>query len=238
MTSEGHSSEGDPASRIVDVDTFVSYLVGYRASVVATRASGWEKHPDLHSRVNQDNPRISVSLETIVWDETPQSIREVISFQYPSASVNEEKNIDLRLDIPDGRLLLRLRSASIVSGFRADTPDGKYRSYDKHGKIVIPADGLVLLLKNAKPGSRGDWVISKRPANSSELKFINSGMAEKKYGEISEESLFMAMSKMTKERVAKESMSSRPAVLQEFRDVATILEKGKDRAIWRESLRP
>ncbi|KKQ34350.1 MAG: hypothetical protein US51_C0042G0002 [Microgenomates group bacterium GW2011_GWA2_37_6] len=241
MGTQNH--EGDPTKRVVDIDSFVAYLAGYRSDVVATRPSSWVKHPDLHALANPDRPRISVNIYGISWSDTPLSIQQALSLQYPSASLDEEKSINLWFKIPKGHLTFELSSASVVDGFRYETGGDKERydarSYDRHGKVVVPGDGLLLLLRDTPAGPKGNWVISQRPASASEIKFVNSDIFKSEWNEAQEGELIEAMIKMEKGSRGKKTRDfRRPATLQELQDIVAILERGVGNAAWLESVAP
>lgn len=232
MGTQNH--EGDPTRDVVDIDFFVAYLVGYRTDVVATRPSAWIKHPDLHALANPERPRVNVGLDYTAWLDVPTSIQQAISLQYPSASVDEDKGINLGLDIPEGYLNIALKSASVVGlgGFHS-------RSYDKRGRLIVPDNGLLLLLRDTQAGPKGSWVISRRPATTSEIEYANSDIFEREWSEASEHEDFMAIIKMEEgSRGRKMRVSQKPATLQELQDIVTILEREREGARWHESLRP
>lgn len=229
-----NSNEGDPSRRVVDIDSFVAYLAGYRSDIIATRASNWTKHPDLHALANPERPRPIVGLDETAWVDVPISIQQAISLQYPSATADEDKSINLGLDIPEGYLNITLKSASVVSlgGFRS-------RSYDKRGELIVPDDGLRLLLRDTQTGSKGSWVISRRPATTSEVEYANSDILRREWSEATEHEDFMAIAKMEEgSRRRKMRVSQKTATLQELQDIVRILERSRGSARWHESLRP
>lgn len=231
--------EFDPTKGIVDIDTFILHLVGYRSEIVTTRPSQWHtilSYPPGQHFAPPDNPRPNVSLHEFPWQDTPQSIQDVIKLQYPAASVDEEKRISLWLEIPKGCLRFTLNSTSIVNGFR-----GGFYLFDKYGKVVIPTEGLILSLRDGESAApKGSWYISQRPANTAEIKFIKSGLATQEYHEqgweATEDKIFRAMEKMMKAPIEAERASMQPATLQELHDIIRILEKGKEQTTWGETL--
>lgn len=228
-----NSNEGDPTRRVVDIDSFVAYLAGYRSDIVATRPSAWIKHPDLHALANPERPRVNIGLDD-AWLDVPISIQQAISLQYPSASVDEDKSIKLGLDIPEGYMNIKLKSASVVGlgGLHS-------RSYDKRGKLIVPDNGLLLLLRDNQAGSKGNWVISRRPATTSEIEYANSDIFGREWSEATEHEDFMAIAKMEEgSRGRKMRVSQKPATLQELQDIVRILDRSRGRARWHESLRP
>ncbi|MBI2329937.1 hypothetical protein HYU94_00930 [Candidatus Daviesbacteria bacterium] len=228
--------EADPTQGIVDIDTFALYLIGYRADVIATRPSCWHKildHPDLPF-TPPDNPRPWVSLHEVPWQDTPRSIQDIVALQYPVAAADEKKSISLWLNIPDGNLSFKLKSASLVEGFRAGSD-----VLDRRANIVIPTDGLALTLRDGKLTPKGNWIITQRPANKAEIRYINSklfNLGFESFNERIEAQLYRAIAKMMEAPIEPERISTQSATLQELHDIVRILEKGKDQATWKETL--
>lgn len=228
--------EVDPTRGIVDIETFVLYLVGYQANIIATRPSRWCKildYPDLPF-TPPDNPRPHVSLQEFPWQDTPESIQDIIALQYPAAAVNEEKSISLWLNIPEGTLSFTLESASLAEGFRA----GDY-VFDRFAKIVIPSTGLMLALRDNEVAAKGQWIITQRPANQAEIKYVNSKLFNLDFElvtERAEDQIYKAMDRMIRVPIEPERVSLQCTTLQELHDVVRTLVKGREEATWGETL--
>ncbi len=226
----------DPTKGIVDIDTFVPYLVGYRTEVIATRPSRWHKilsYPDLPF-TPPDNPRPNVSLQQFPWQDTPKNIQNIVTLQYPAAAVDEEKSISLWLNIPNGNISITLTSASVVEGFRA----GSY-VFDKFARVVIPTAGLMLVLRDCESTPKGHWFITQRPANEAEMEYVGSKLFNLKYESFSERTesqIYRAITKMMRVPTEPERVAIQPATLVELHDIVRILEKSKGMATWGETL--
>lgn len=225
--------EIDPTRDIRDIDTFSLYLVGYRNQVCASRSSFWASFFPQYTPPENPQPWVFLSIH---WQETPPSIQEVMKLQYPAASVDERKTVTLRLHIPNGRISVTLHSNSIIEGFRAGSD-----CFDKVGRIVIPDEGLILPLRGS-PASKGKWIFIHRPANTSEVEFVQKQLAEQLLtGDLSnlekqETRLYETMERMMKNPVQTHELITRAVTLQELHDIIRTLEAGKTRAAWGETL--
>ncbi len=201
------TNEGDPTVNIVDVDTFRYYVVGFRSTMLENKPR--KRSPDskiIRSIFPDSDPSVLVRLRGIRWDDIPESLQQVLSMQYDSASLPIEKTVDIELSDAT-TILLRLNSPTIF-GFS-----------DAFGETLV-WPGVTLNLADTAKSKKGKWAITKMPNRISGQ--IDKGFQEGSMTQLNEEGKSL-------QREMRAFNQRKPAVLDELRDLARLMEKSKDK---------
>lgn len=160
-----NQAERDPAEGIIDIETFGLWVVGYKAHALANTERVVAKQVTITKEEYEDlfegdpaliDPPAHLSLRACLWDEVPFSTQANLMQQYPSATLEGEKLVDVGFQ--DRRLTFQLNSPWIR------------RNVDTYGETEVPRHGLFLQIRDGKfitgmPMPRGNWGFTNLPPN-------------------------------------------------------------------------
>lgn len=161
-------AEQDPGKRIVDIDTFASWMVDYRRTMfeqysmsIAGSIHHYEVGADGKTIHWDEIPRptmwgkdtayvVNLSLD-VLWQDVPQSLREIMITQYNAALLDEEKTV--HVDIGHDHIAFALHSPSVNFDI------------DMSSETLIHPTGVRLQFSDVEdaPTPKGSWFISKKP---------------------------------------------------------------------------
>lgn len=235
-------TEQDFTNRIIDIDTFSWYLVGFRNSVF----ENIPQTPPLRrlligsEEVNLTELAAKYGLSTTpalrwnncFWQSVPDSLKVIISHQFEAASREGQKSINVTIASQNIRFWL---NSPFVSPFFG------WLGIDRSTETIISGSGLELSLK---PGDNyGYWTILKRPITEADTLY-KTGMADggivnqfyqarfiglQPTADILEE--FQRLHKQIGEDDRKGTIYDK-ATLPELHAIAQLIEQEKNKVMW------
>ncbi len=223
----------EPRKEIVDIDSFTAYI---KSTVAAIRTNPSLKiepfenslpknninitqdiiEQDIQEAVKDGLIREKIVIGDIPWDSIPESLQGIIALQYPAATLNEPKIVNIELDT----LILQFK---LISRNSSDDVDHYGDIYNPYGlRLVTAAEEMFI-------AEKGNFVIQTTPLSQ---QVREDALRTKQFeGKPLTDEENEWLTNNLRKHLFREDIQVIPSTLLQLQDIASVIKRFKDNAI-------